>query len=192
MKIQQEKNLYIEKLEQEIIILNSQKNAIAEKTTNQINEMKQNQLKLIGQIDELNKNGKLIDEGKHKILKITQQLQAKNTENLALKKEQKKLIQEFRQEKTSIILAKNREINSLLSKLKYAESYQQNEVKEQKEKFQYKNKYKEAKLHIQTLMNENEVLACRVAQLTADNYALNENCKKFDKKLYHAISKLPL
>lgn len=192
MRTQQEKNLYIEKLEQEIIILNNQKNAIVEKTTKKINDMKKDQLKLIDKIEELNENGKLIDQGKHEIIKKTQQLQEKNNENIILRKEQKKLIQGFKQEKASIISTKNNEIKSLLSKLKYAESYQQNEIKEQKEKFKFKNKYKEVKLHIQTLMNENEVLACRVAQLTADNYALNENCKKLDKKLSNAISKLQL
>ena len=36
----QEKNRYTEKLEQEIIILNNQKNAIIEKTTKYINEEK--------------------------------------------------------------------------------------------------------------------------------------------------------
>ena len=190
MEIQQEKNLYIEKLEQEIIILNNQKNAIVEKTTNKINEMKKDQLKLIDKISELSENGKLIDQGKHEILRKTQQLQERTQENINLKKEQKKLIQGFRREKTGIILNKNSEIKSLLSKLKYAESYRKNEIKEQNEKYKFKNKYKEVKLHIQTLMNENEVLACRVAQLTADNYALNENCKKLDKKLSNAISKL--
>lgn len=46
----QEKNKYIEKLEQEIIILNNQKNAITEKTTKQINELKENLFALIDKI----------------------------------------------------------------------------------------------------------------------------------------------
>ena len=60
----QEKNRYTEKLEQEIIILNNQKNAIIEKTTKQINELKENLLSLIDKIKELKENQKLIDETK--------------------------------------------------------------------------------------------------------------------------------
>ena len=62
----QEKNKYIEKLEQEIIILNNQKNAIIEKTTKQINELKDNLFTLIEKIKELKENQKLKDEGKKK------------------------------------------------------------------------------------------------------------------------------
>ena len=48
LKCQQDDNLYIEKLKQEIIILNSQKNAVIEKTTETINKMKKDQLDLEG------------------------------------------------------------------------------------------------------------------------------------------------
>ena len=48
------------------------------------------------------------------------------------------------------------------------------------------------KLHIDTLLTENERLACTVAQLNADNYALSERYKKIEKKLTNAISKLQL
>ena len=41
-------------------------------------------------------------------------------------------------------------------------------------------------------MNENERLACMVAQLNADNYSLSEKYKKAEKKLTNAISKLQL
>jgi hypothetical protein len=41
-------------------------------------------------------------------------------------------------------------------------------------------------------MTKNEQLACIVAQLNADNYALNEKYKRVEKKLANAISKLQL
>ena len=188
----QEKNKYIEKLEQEIIILNNQKNAITEKTTKQINELKENLFALIDKIKELKENQKLIDEGKKEILLKTQKLQERTQENKNLRNEKKKLIQGFRQEKTSIILNKDCQIKTLSKKLEYAESYQQKLIKEEKEKAIFRNKYKEVKLHIQTLMTKNEQLACVVAQLNADNYALNEKYKKIEKKLSNAISKLQL
>ena len=71
----QEKNKYIEKLEQEIIILNNQKNAIIEKTTKQINELKDNLFTLIEKIKELKDNQKLKDEGKKETPPKTQKLQ---------------------------------------------------------------------------------------------------------------------
>ena len=141
----QEKNKYIEKLEQEIIILNNQKNAIIEKTTKQINELKDNLFSLIEKIKELKENQKLIDEGKKEILLKTQKLQERTQENKNLRNEKKKLIQGFRQEKTNIILNKDSQIKSLSKKLEYAESYQQKLLKEEKEKAIYRNKYKENK-----------------------------------------------
>ena len=51
-----------------IIILNNQKNAIIEKTTKQINDLKENLLSLIDKIKELKENQKLIDETKKEIL----------------------------------------------------------------------------------------------------------------------------
>ena len=188
----QEKNRYTEKLEQEIIILNNQKNAIIEKTTKQINELKDNLLSLIDKIKELKENQKLIDESKKEILIKNQKLQERAQENKNLRNEKKKLIQGFRQEKTNIILNKDFQIKSLSKKLEYAESYQKLLDKEEKEKAVFRNKYKEVKLHIATLMTENERLACAVAQLSADNYALSEKYKKVEKKLSNAISKLQL
>ena len=188
----QEKNKYIEKLEQEIIILNNQKNAIIEKTTKQINELKDNLFTLIEKIKELKENQKLIDEGKKEILIKTQKLQERTQENKNLRNEKKKLIQGFRQEKTNIILNKDSQIKTLSKKLEYAESYQQKLLKEEREKAIYRNKYKEVKLHIETLMTKNEYLASVVAQLNADNYALNEKYKRVEKKLTNAISKLQL
>lgn len=188
----QDKNKYIEKLEQEIIILNNQKNAIIEKTTKQINDLKDNLFSLIEKIKELKENQKLIDEGKKEILLKTQKLQERTQENKNLRNEKKKLIQGFRQEKTNIILNKDSQIKSLSKKLEYAESYQQKLLKEEKEKAIFRNKYKEVKLHIETLMTKNEQLASIVAQLNADNYALNEKYKRIEKKLSNAISKLQL
>ena len=188
----QEKNKYIEKLEEEIIILNNQKNVIIEKTTNQINDLKSNLLGLIDRIKELKENQKLIDEGKREIMKKNKKLQERAQENKNLKNEQKKLVQGFRQEKTNIIITKDLQIKSLTKKLEYAENYQQKLLKEEKEKAMYRNKYKEAKLHFETLMTKNEQLACTVAQLNADNYALNEKYKNIEKKLYNAINKLQL
>ena len=78
----QEKNRYTEKLEQEIIILNNQKNAIIEKTTRQINELKDNLFSLIEKIKELKENQKLIDESKKEILIKNQKLQERAQENL--------------------------------------------------------------------------------------------------------------
>ena len=174
----QEKNKYTEKLEQEIIILNNQKNAIIEKTTKQINDLKENQ--------------KLIDETKKEILIKNQKLQERAQENKNLRNEKKKLIQGFRQEKTNIILNKDFQIKSLSKKLRYAESFQKKLDKEELEKAVYRNKYKEVKLEINTLLTENERLACSVAQLSADNYELSERYKKKKKKLANAISKLQL
>ena len=188
----QEKNKYIEKLEQEIILLNNQKNEIIDKTTKQINDLKDNLFSLIDKIKELKGNQKLIDEGKKEILLKTQKLQERTQENKNLRNEKKKLIQSFRQEKTHIILNKDSQIKSLSKKLEYAESYQQKLIKEEKEKAIFRNKYKEVKLHIEKLMTKNEQLACTVAQLNADNYALNEKYKRIEKKLSNAISKLQL
>ena len=188
----QEKNKYIEKLEQEIILLNNQKNEIIDKTTKQINDLKDNLFSLIDKIKELKGNQKLIDEGKKEILLKTQKLQERTQENKNLRNEKKKLIQSFRQEKTHIILNKDSQIKTLSKKLEYAESYQQKLIKEEKEKAIFRNKYKEVKLHIETLMTKNEQLACTVAQLNADNYALNEKYKRIEKKLSNAISKLQL
>ena len=188
----QEKNRYTEKLEQEIIILNNQKNAIIEKTTKQINELKENLLSLIDKIKELKENQKLIDETKKEILIKNQKLQERAQENKNLRNEKKKLIQGFRQEKTNIILNKDFQIKSLSKKLQYAESFQKKLDKEEMEKANYRNKYKEVKLHIETLLTENERLACIVAQLNADNYNLSERYKKLEKKLKNAISKLQL
>ena len=103
----QEKNKYIEKLEQEIILLNNQKNEIIDKTTKQINDLKDNLFSLIDKIKELKGNQKLIDEGKKEILLKTQKLQERTQENKNLRNEKKKLIQSFRQEKTHIILNKD-------------------------------------------------------------------------------------
>ena len=128
----QEKNKYIEKLEQEIIILNNQKNAIIEKTTKQINELKDNLFTLIEKIKELKENQKLIDEGKKEILLKKQKLQERTQENKNLRNEKKKLIQGFRQEKTNIILNKDSQIKTLSKKLEYAEK--QKLLKEDKEK----------------------------------------------------------
>ena len=188
----QEKNKYIEKLEQEILILNNQKNVIIEKTTKQINELKENLLSLIDKIKELKENQKLIDETKKEILLKNQKLQERAQENKNLRNEKKKLIQGFRQEKTNIILNKDFQIKSLSKKLQYAESFQKKLNKEEMEKAIFRNKYKEVKLHIETLLTENERLACTVAQLNADNYALSEKYKKIEKKLTNAISKLQL
>ena len=188
----QEKNRYTEKLEQEIIILNNQKNAIIEKTTKQINDLKENLLSLIDKIKELKENQKLIDETKKEILIKNQKLQERAQENKNLRNEKKKLIQGFRQEKTNIILNKDFQIKSLSQKLRYAESFQKKLDKEELEKAIFRNKYKEVKLHIDTLLTENERLACTVAQLNADNYALSERYKKIEKKLTNAISKLQL
>ena len=41
-------------------------------------------------------------------------------------------------------------------------------------------------------MTKNEQLASIVAQLNADNYALNEKYKRVEKKLSNAIAKLQL
>ena len=188
----QEKNKYTEKLEQEIIILNNQKNAIIEKTTKQINDLKENLLSLIDKIKELKENQKLIDETKKEILIKNQKLQERAQENKNLRNEKKKLIQGFRQEKTNIILNKDFQIKSLSQKLRYAESFQKKLDKEELEKAVYRNKYKEVKLEINTLLTENERLACSVAQLSADNYELSERYKKIEKKLANAISKLQL
>ena len=188
----QEKNKYTEKLEQEIIILNNQKNAIIEKTTKQINDLKENLLSLIDKIKELKENQKLIDETKKEILIKNQKLQERAQENKNLRNEKKKLIQGFRQEKTNIILNKDFQIKSLSKKLRYAESFQKKLDKEELEKAVFRNKYKEVKLEINTLLTENERLACSVAQLSADNYALSERYKKIEKKLANAISKLQL
>jgi len=188
----QEKNRYTEKLEQEIIILNNQKNAIIEKTTKQINDLKENLLSLIDKIKELKENQKLIDETKKEILIKNQKLQERAQENKNLRNEKKKLIQGFRQEKTNIILNKDFQIKSLSQKLRYAESFQKKLDKEELEKAIFRNKYKEVKLHIDILLTENERLACTVAQLNADNYALSERYKKIEKKLTNAISKLQL
>ena len=188
----QEKNRYTEKLEQEIIIINNQKNAIIEKTTKQINDLKENLLSLIDKIKELKENQKLIDETKKEILIKNQKLQERAQENKNLRNEKKKLIQGFRQEKTNIILNKDFQIKSLSQKLRYAESFQKKLDKEELEKAIFRNKYKEVKLHIDTLLTENERLACTVAQLNADNYALSERYKKIEKKLTNAISKLQL
>ena len=188
----QEKNKYTEKLEQEIIILNNQKNAIIEKTTKQINDLKENLLSLIDKIKELKENQKLIDETKKEILIKNQKLQERAQENKNLRNEKKKLIQGFRQEKTNIILNKDFQIKSLSKKLRYAESFQKKLDKEELEKAVYRNKYKEVKLEINTLLTENERLACSVAQLSADNYELSERYKKIEKKLANAISKLQL
>jgi hypothetical protein len=187
-----EKNRYTKKLEQEIIILNNQKNAIIKKTTKQINELKENLLSLIDKIKELKENQKLIDETKKEILIKNQKLQERAQENKNLRNEKKKLIQGFRQEKTNIILNKDFQIKSLSKKLQYAESFQKKLDKEEMEKANYRNKYKEVKLHIETLLTENERLACIVAQLNADNYNLSERYKKLEKKLKNAISKLQL
>ena len=119
-------------------------------------------------------------------------MQERTQENKNLKNEKKKLIQGFRQEKANIILTKDNQIKSLSKKLEFAESYQQKLIKEEKEKSIFRNKYKEVKLHIETLMTKNEHLACMVAQLNADNYALNEKYKRIEKKLANAISKLQL
>ena len=154
MESLQEKNKYIEKLEQEIIILNNQKNAIIEKTTKQINELKENLLSLIDKIKELKENQKLIDETKKEILIKNQKLQERAQENKNLRNEKKKLIQGFRQEKTNIILNKDFQIKSLSKKLQYAESFQKKLDKEELEKAIYRNKYKEVKLHIDTLLTE--------------------------------------
>lgn len=176
----QEKNKYIEKLEQEIILLNNQKNEIIDKTTKQINDLKDNLFSLIDKIKELKGNQKLIDEGKKEILLKTQKLQERTQENKNLRNE-KKINPKFSSRKTHIILNKDSQIKSLSKKLEYAESYQQKLIKEEKEKAIFRNKYKEVKLHIETLMTKNEQLACTVAQLNADNYALNEKYKRIEK-----------
>ena len=175
-----------------VIILNNQKNAIIEKTTKQINELKENLLSLIDKIKELKENQKLIDETKKEILIKNQKLQERAQENKNLRNEKKKLIQGFRQEKTNIILNKDFQIKSLSKKLEYAESYQQKLLKEEKEKAIYRNKYKEVKLHIETLLTENERLACIVAQLNADNYNLSERYKKLAKQPICVIEVHPL
>lgn len=192
MKCQADDNLYIEKLKQEIIILNSQKNAIIEKTTNTINTMKKNQLDLIDKITKLNENAQLIDQGKQELLAKQQQLLERTQENLMLKKELKKKNAGFRREKTSIIISKNKEIKELLGKLDNAEKYHVNEMKEQKEKFKYKNLYKESKLDVETLVTENNKLACELAQIHAENYVINENYKKIEKQLNNARSTIQL
>lgn len=186
MKCQQDDNLYIEKLKQEIVILNSQKNAIIEKTTETINTMKKNQLDLIDKITKLNENCQLIDQGKQELMLKQQQLQERTQENLMLKKDLKKVKAGFTREKTSIIISKDKQIDYLQTKLKSAEKYQFEEQKERKEKFKYLNMYKEMKLEIQTLLTENNKLACEVAQLTANNYAINQNSKKIESALVNA------
>lgn len=186
MKCQQDDNLYIERLKQEIIILNSQKNAIIEKTTDTINTMKKNQLDLIDKITKLNENCQLIDQGKQELMIKQQQLQERTQENLMLKKDLKKVKQGFDREKTSIIIGKDKQIEYLQTKLRSAEKYQFNEEKEKKEKFKYLNMYKEMKLEIQTLLTENNRLACEVAKLTARDYAINQNYKKLESALVNA------
>jgi hypothetical protein len=192
MRCQADDNLYIEKLKHEIIILNSQKNAIIEKTTNTINNMKKNQLDLIDKITKLNENAQLIDQGKQELVHKHQQLLERTQENLLLKKELKKKNAGFRREKTSIIIGKNKEIKELMGKLENAEKYHINEMKEQKEKFKYKNLYKETKLDIETLITENNRLACELAQIHAENYVINENYKKIEKQLTNARSTIQL
>ena len=192
MKCQADDNLYIEKLKHEIIILNSQKNAIIEKTTNTINTMKKNQLDLIDKITRLNENAHLIDKGKQELLHKQQQLLERTQENLLLKKELKKKNDGFRREKTSIIIGKDKEIKELMGKLENAQKYHINEMKEQKEKFKYKNLYKETKLDIETLITENNKLACELAQIHAENYVINENYKKIEKQLTNARSTIQL
>jgi hypothetical protein len=109
-----------------------------------------------------------------------------------LKKELKKKNAGFRREKTSIIISKNKEIKELLGKLDNAEKYHVNEMKEQKEKFKYKNLYKESKLDVETLVTENNKLACELAQIHAENYVINENYKKIEKQLNNARSTIQL
>ena len=50
-------------------------------------------------------------------------------------------------------------------------------MKEQKEKFKY---------------NENNKLACELAQIHAENYVINENYKKIEKQLTNARSTIQL
>ena len=186
MKCQQDDNLYIEKLKQEIIILNTQKNSIIEKTTETINTMKKNQLELIDKITKLNENCQLIDQGKQELMFKQQQLQERTQENLMLKKDLKKVKAGFSREKASIIISKDKQINYLQTKLRSAEKYQVNEEREKREKFRFENINREFKLEIETLMTENNKLACEVAQLNADIYRINENYKKVVAALSNA------
>ena len=192
LKCQQDDNLYIEKLKQEIIILNSQKNAVIEKTTDTINKMKKDQLDLIYKITKLNENCQLIDQGKQELMVKQQQLQERTQENHLLKRDLKKLKAGFTREKASIIIAKDKQINYLQTKLKSSEKYQINEQKEQKEKVKYKNMYQEMKLEIDSLLTENNRLSCELAKLTGMNYSISENYKKLEENLTHARKTIQL
>ena len=141
---------------------------------------------LIDKITKLNENCQLIDQGKQELMIKQQQLQERTQENLMLKKDLKKVKQGFDREKTSIIIGKDKQIEYLQTKLRSAEKYQFNEEKEKKEKFKYLNMYKEMKLEIQTLLTENNRLACEVAKLTARDYAINQNYKKVESALVNA------
>lgn len=192
IKCQQDDNVYIEKLKQEIVILESEKKAIIDKTTAVINTMKNENLLLIEKIEKLNFETNLINQSKGELSLKQQQLQERTQENLKLKGELKKVKDGFSREKKCLTIGKDKEIKALLGKLRFAEGFQEKEQKESKDKFKYKNMYHEVKNEIETLLTENNKLACEVSKLNSINYATNENYKKTEKQLSHAKDTIQL
>lgn len=192
IKCQQDDNVYIEKLKQEIIILESEKKAIIDKTTSVINTMKTENLLLIDKIEKLNLETNLINQSKAELNIKQQQLQERTQENLKLKGELKKVKDGFSREKKCLTIGKDKEIKTLLAKLKFAEGFQEKEQKEIKDKFKFKNMYHEVRSEIETLLTENNRLACEISKLNSINYTANENYKRIEKQLMHAKNTIQL
>jgi hypothetical protein len=143
--------VYIEKIKEEIIKLEMEKNAIIEKTKLIIDELKSDNLKLIDKIESLSKEKDKVDIERIELFKKTEEINRKVNENNILKIELEKSKVSFNKEKNKIVINKDKEISQLCDKLNYSSKFEKNLTLEQKEKYKLKNISNELKTEVQRL-----------------------------------------
>ncbi|MCQ2820622.1 MAG: hypothetical protein MJ252_25430 [archaeon] len=176
-------NVYIEKLKQEIIILNREKNEIIAMTKKLVGEHQCAEKSLTEKCNELKKQNEIANKDTQRLVQANNALKEKEQKIRDLSKKNKSDNNHFK----SKILRKNKEI------IKCNDMIESNERKIEEFQFREKNQIainnkkctelRALRIDISSLKSENERLACRMAEVANENYLLNERLKEIQDKL---------
>lgn len=143
--------LYVETVKDKIITLTLEKEALIEKTKATIEDLKNDNLKLLKKIEKLKEETELNQLEKNELLRRTDEINKRAHENNLLKAELDKSKSLMKKEKTKISFTKDQEIFQLHEKLKYSSKFEKNFREEEKEKFKLKHICNELKLELNRL-----------------------------------------
>ena len=152
MKTERDDRMYIEKLKQEIILLENDKKAIIEKTRQIIEDLKYDNLILIEKIERLIKDQDKINKEKTELFRKTDEIHKKTQENYQLKNEIQKTKTNFSREKNRISITKDKEIDFLWDKLKFVSKYEKELEAEKRDNNKLRGSIHELKMEIQKIL----------------------------------------